>query len=216
MQSQQAQEFITGICRRAPVIPVLVLRDLAHARPLAEALVAGGLPVLEVTLRSDAALEAITEMAQVEGAIVGAGTLLDAADVTAARRAGARFGVSPGATPALLQAAEDEALPLLPGAATASEAMALMQRGYRVQKFFPAAAAGGPAMLRALFGPMPQLRFCPTGGITAQTAAQYLALDNVLCVGGSWLAPEPLLAAGDWPAITALARAAAALPRGTG
>lgn len=199
------------ICALAPVVPVLVIEDVAHARPLAEALVAGGLPALEVTLRTPCALEAIRAMAEVAGGVVGAGTLLTPADVAAAKAAGARFGVSPGATPALLAAAEAEGLPLLPGAATASEVMALLERGYDMAKFFPAANIGGAPALKALAGPLPQMGFCPTGGIGAANAADYLALPNVLCVGGSWVAPAHLMAAGDWAEIQSLAKAASAL-----
>jgi 2-dehydro-3-deoxyphosphogluconate aldolase/(4S)-4-hydroxy-2-oxoglutarate aldolase len=213
MIPHQASDFTEALCRRAPVIPVLVIEDAASARPLAEALVAGGLPVLEVTLRTEAALDAIAEMARVEGGLVGAGTLLTPADVEAAQGAGARFGVSPGATPALLDAARAGDLPLLPGAATATEAMALLEKGYTVQKFFPAEAAGGARALAALASPLPRIRFCPTGGVTPANAAEYLALPNVLCVGGSWVAPKDKVAAGDWAAITALAAEAARLPR---
>lgn len=211
MTPHAASEFTESLCRRAPVIPVLVIEDAAHARPLAEALVAGGLPVLEVTLRTPAALDAIREMADVPGGIVGAGTLITPADVEAAQAAGARFGVSPGATPMLLDAARAGDLPLLPGAATATEAMVLLERGYSVQKFFPAEAAGGAAALKSLAAPLPQIRFCPTGGVTPANAADYLGLPNTLCVGGSWVAPKNKVAAGDWAAITELARAAAAL-----
>ena len=207
----EASRRLRALCARAPVIPVLVIEDAGTARPLAEALVAGGLPVLEVTLRTPAALEALAAMAEVPGAEVGAGTVLSPEDVTAARAAGARFAVSPGATPALLAAAEAEGLPLLPGAATASEAMALLARGYDVAKFFPAAKMGGPATLAALGGPLPQMAWCPTGGVTPETAPDYLGLDTVLCVGGSWIAPRALLDARDWPAIEARARAASAL-----
>ncbi|TCP42237.1 bifunctional 4-hydroxy-2-oxoglutarate aldolase/2-dehydro-3-deoxy-phosphogluconate aldolase [Rhodovulum marinum] len=211
MTPHAASEITEGLCRRAPVIPVLVIEDSRHARPLAEALVAGGLPVLEVTLRTPAALEAIREMASVEGGIVGAGTLITPDDVEAAQAAGARFGVSPGATPMLLDAARAGGLPLLPGAATATEAMALLEKGYRVQKFFPAEAAGGVAALKALASPLPQINFCPTGGIGPGNAGDYLALPNTLCVGGSWVAPRAMVAAGDWAGITALAREAATL-----
>ncbi|RBO54342.1 keto-deoxy-phosphogluconate aldolase [Rhodovulum sp. BSW8] len=213
MTPHAASEITEALCRKAPVIPVLVIEDAALARPLAEALVAGGLPVLEVTLRTPAALDAIREMAGVEGGVVGAGTLLTPADVEAATAAGARFGVSPGSTPALLDAARAGDLPLLPGAATASEAMALLEKGYSVQKFFPAETAGGAAALKALASPLPQIRFCPTGGVSLANAASYLGLPNVLCVGGSWVAPKEKVAAGDWDAIVALAREAAALPR---
>lgn len=211
MTPHAASDVTEALCRRAPVIPVLVIEDAAHARPLAEALVAGGLPVLEVTLRTPAALDAIRDMVRVAGCIVGAGTLITPDDVEAAQKAGARFGVSPGATPMLLDAARSGDLPLLPGAATATEAMALLERGYTVQKFFPAEAAGGVAALKALAGPLPQIRFCPTGGIGPTNAADYLALPNTLCVGGSWVAPKDRVAAGDWAAITALAAAAARL-----
>lgn len=214
MTPHEASKRTEELCRLAPVIPVLVIDDAAKARPLAEALVRGGLPVLEVTLRTPAALEAIAEMAKVEGGVVGAGTLLSAADVRAAKEAGARFGVSPGATDALLDACRaEEGMPLLPGAATATEAMALLERGYTVQKFFPAEAAGGTKALRAIGAPIPQVRFCPTGGVTLKNAPDYLALSNTLCVGGSWVAPKDLVEAEDWDAITALAAEAAALPR---
>lgn len=202
-----------AICRLAPVVPVLVIDDLSHAKPLAEALVAGGLPALEVTLRTPAALDAIRAMAEVTGGVVGAGTLLTAADVKAAKAAGAKFGVSPGATDRLIAACEDEELPLLPGAATASEIMALLERGYTVQKFFPAEQAGGAAYLKSIGSPIPQVSFCPTGGISLKLAPDYLALKNILCVGGSWVAPKEAMARGDWAAITTLAREAAALSR---
>jgi 2-dehydro-3-deoxyphosphogluconate aldolase / (4S)-4-hydroxy-2-oxoglutarate aldolase len=208
-QSQAAR----AICLAAPVVPVLVIQDLAHAAPLARALVAGGLPALEVTLRTPCALDAIRAMADVPGGIVGAGTLLTPADVRAARAAGARFGVSPGASPALIEACAEQGLPLLPGAATATEIMALLEQGYSVQKFFPAQQAGGAGYLRAIGGPIPQVSFCPTGGIGLATAPDYLALANILCVGGSWVAPEAALQQGDWARITDLARNAAALPR---
>ena len=213
MPPHQASDATLAWCRLAPVIPVLVIRDAAQALPLARALVAGGLPVLEVTLRTPAALKAIEAMAGVDGAVVGAGTVLTPADAQAAQAAGAVFAVSPGATERLLEACESRALPLLPGAATATEAMRLLERGYTTQKFFPAEVAGGTAALRALGGPLPQIAFCPTGGVSPANAPGYLALANVACVGGSWLAPADLLAAGDWDAITALARAAAQLPR---
>lgn len=198
----------------APIIPVLVIDDLAHARPLAEALVAGGLPALEVTLRTPCALDAIRAMAAVPGGVVGAGTLLTPEDVRAAKAAGARFGVSPGATPRLLAACADEGLPLLPGAATASEVMALYELGYDMLKFFPAEAAGGAPALKAIGAPIPQVSFCPTGGVTPQNAPAYLSLPNVICAGGSWVAPKSACAAGDWAAIEALARAAAGLRAG--
>ncbi len=200
-QSRHAAE----VCRLAPVVPVLVIDDLAHARPLAEALVKGGLPALEVTLRTPAALDAIRAMAEVPGGMVGAGTLLTPADVKAAKAAGARFGVSPGATDRLIAACEDEGLPLLPGAATASEIMALLEKGYTVQKFFPAEQAGGAAYLKSIGSPIPQVSFCPTGGISLKIAPDYLALKNILCVGGSWVAPKEAMASGNWARITELA-----------
>ena len=206
-QSRRAAE----ICRLAPVVPVLVIDELAHADPLARALVAGGLPALEVTLRTPVALDAIRAMAAVPGGVVGAGTLLTPADVKAAKAAGAMFGVSPGATPRLLEACAEYDLPLLPGAATASEVMALLELGYTVQKFFPAEAAGGAAFLKSIGGPIPQVSFCPTGGISLKNALDYLGLANILCVGGSWVAPKALMAKGDWAGITTLAHEAAGL-----
>jgi 2-dehydro-3-deoxyphosphogluconate aldolase/(4S)-4-hydroxy-2-oxoglutarate aldolase len=213
MTPHHASETTLTLCRMAPVIPVLVIRDPAHAAPLARALVAGGLPVLEVTLRTPAALEVIAEMARIPGAVVGAGTVLSPADVRNVMAAGAGFAVAPGATDRLLDACEERGLPILPGAATATEAMVLLERGYSTQKFFPAEVAGGAAGLRALASPLPQITFCPTGGIGPANAADYLRLPNVACVGGSWVAPADLIAAGDWDAIEALARTAAALPR---
>lgn len=214
MTPAEASAASERLCRLAPIIPVLVVEDAAHAAPLAEALVSGGLPVLEVTLRTPAALDVIREMSRVPGGHVGAGTLLTPADVEAALEAGATFGVSPGATDRLLDACEANGLPLLPGAATATEAMALLERGYTVQKFFPAEASGGAAALKAIGAPIPQVRFCPTGGVTLANAASYLSLPNVLCAGGSWVAPMDAVAAGDRNRITALAAEAAALPRG--
>ena len=211
MTPQEASRRTRELCGLAPVIPVLVVEDAGKARPLAEALVAGGLPVLEVTLRTPAALEAIRAMAEVPGGHVGAGTLISAEDVRAAKAAGATFGVSPGATDALLAACEDEGLPLLAGAATASEAMRLLARGYDMLKFFPAEASGGAAALKALAGPLPQISFCPTGGVSPGNAGAYLTLSTVPCVGGSWIAPADLVAAGDWGAIEAKAREAAGL-----
>jgi len=202
-----------SLCRLAPVIPVLVIDDIRHAAPLARALIAGGLPVLEVTLRTSCAIEAIAEIARIPGARVGAGTVLSGHDAARARAAGAEFAVSPGATPALISACVAQGLPLLPGAASATEVMVLMETGYRTLKFFPAEAAGGVAMLQALRSPLPQASFCPTGGITAENAPAYLNLQNVACVGGSWVAPSGLMNAGDWPGITRLARAASSLQR---
>ncbi|WP_103333684.1 bifunctional 4-hydroxy-2-oxoglutarate aldolase/2-dehydro-3-deoxy-phosphogluconate aldolase [Pseudotabrizicola formosa] len=199
------------VCRLAPVVPVLVIDDLAHARPLAEALVAGGLPALEVTLRTACALDAIRVMAEVPGGVVGAGTLLTRADVKAAKEAGATFGVSPGATEALLDACAEFDLPLLPGAVTASEVMRLLEKGYTVQKFFPAEQSGGAAFLKSIGAPIPQVSFCPTGGISLKNAADYLSLKNILCVGGSWVAPKEAMAKGDWATVTTLAAEARAL-----
>lgn len=212
MTSQETrQTALESTLQLAPVVPVVVIHELAHAVPLARALVAGGTPAIEVTLRTPVALDAIRAIAaEVEGAHVGAGTVLTARDLEATARAGARFAVSPGATPALLDAADDSDTPLLPGAATASEVMTLLERGYTLQKCFPAAALGGLAMLRSWAGPLPAARFCPTGGIRVANAGDYLALPNVICVGGSWLAPRDLVEAGDWDGIRALAKAAAA------
>ncbi len=192
---------------------MLVVDDPKTAAPLANALVAGGLPALEVTLRTPAALEAITEMSKVEGGVVGAGTLMTPADVIAAKNAGALFGVSPGATDRLLDACEDAELPLLPGAATATEAMRLLERGYSMLKFFPAEASGGAPALKAIGAPIPQISFCPTGGVSPSNAESYLSLPNVICAGGSWVAPKDKVAAGDWSGIEALARDASQLPR---
>ncbi|MFM2319927.1 MAG: 2-dehydro-3-deoxyphosphogluconate aldolase/4-hydroxy-2-oxoglutarate aldolase [Pseudomonadota bacterium] len=199
------------LCQQVAVIPVLVVKESSHAKPLAEALVAGGLRVLEVTLRTPAALEVIRLMSEVPNSQVGAGTVLTRADLKAAKAAGAQFAVSPGATADLVKAAADEGLPLLPGASTASEVMRLLEWGLDTLKFFPAEAAGGVPMLKSLYGPLPKVMFCPTGGITEQTATNYLALPNVMCVGGSWVTPDHLVQAGDWAAIQALAQAAQAL-----
>ena len=211
MTPAEQSRLAAEICRMAPVVPVLVIDDLARAKKLAEALVAGGLPALEVTLRTSVALDAIRVMAEVPGGRVGAGTLLTPADVKAAKAAGATFGVSPGVTERLLDACAEQGLPLLPGAATASEIMALLEMGYTVQKFFPAEQAGGAAYLKSVGSPIPQVRFCPTGGISLKNAPAYLGLANILCVGGSWVAPKEAVARGDWAAITALAAEARAL-----
>jgi 2-dehydro-3-deoxyphosphogluconate aldolase/(4S)-4-hydroxy-2-oxoglutarate aldolase len=200
------------LCSRVRVIPVLVVEELEHAVPMARALAGGGLSVLEVTLRSACALDAIQAMREaVPEATVGAGTVLTPADVKACQAAGAQFAVSPGATPALLDAVEESGLPLLPGAATPTEIMALGARGYDTLKFFPAEAAGGVAMLKALAGPLPGMAFCPTGGISPANAPDYLALPNVLCVGGSWVVPKDTVARGDWPKVAELAREATLL-----
>lgn len=210
----QAQSLAAHrIAALAPIIPVLVVNDPAHALPLATALVAGGLPALEVTLRTPCALEVIAEMAKVEGGVVGAGTLLTSEDVENAKAAGATFGVAPGATAHLIDACTANQLPLLPGAATASEVMFLFEQGYDLMKFFPAEAAGGAPLLKAVGAPIPQVSFCPTGGVTLANAPGYLSLPNVVCAGGSWVAPKAAVEAGDWDTIEALAREAAALKR---
>ena len=207
---------LNAVLGAAPVVPVLTVEDARQAVPLARALVAGGLPAIEVTLRTPAALEAIRAIkGEVEGALVGAGTVLDAAQLEVAADLGCAFAVSPGASPGLLDAADLSTLPLLPGVATAGEAMTLMERGYRLLKFFPAKPAGGPGFLKALAAPLPALRFCPTGGIDGASAPAYLALPNVICVGGGWLAPAAAVAANAWDEIGTLARTAAAL-RGCG
>ncbi|MER2624491.1 MAG: bifunctional 4-hydroxy-2-oxoglutarate aldolase/2-dehydro-3-deoxy-phosphogluconate aldolase [Accumulibacter sp.] len=203
---------VLEIMRVSPVIPVIVIDNLAQAVPLAKALVAGGVRVLEVTLRTPVALAAIRVIArEVPEAIVGVGTLTRPEEFTEARDAGACFGVSPGLTPVLIEAARESGLPLLPGVMTPSEVIAARLAGFRELKLFPAQQAGGIGMLQALTGPFPDVTFCPTGGITAETAPDYLALPNVACVGGSWLTPKAALAAGDWEAVTALVRQAVAL-----
>ncbi|MBU6260055.1 MAG: bifunctional 4-hydroxy-2-oxoglutarate aldolase/2-dehydro-3-deoxy-phosphogluconate aldolase [Burkholderiales bacterium] len=197
-----------------PVIPVIVIQRVADAVPLARALVAGGVRVLEVTLRTPAGLGAIEAIArEVPEALVGAGTIRSAADARAAKDAGSVFGVSPGYTAAVGAACRAAGLPLLPGVATAGEVMAAQADGIDFLKFFPASAAGGIPLLKALAGPFPDVAFCPTGGITVETAPQFLALPNVKVCGGSWLTPQDAVDAGDWGRITALARAATALRR---
>lgn len=199
------------IAALAPIIPVLVVEEAAQARPLAQALVDGGLPALEVTLRTPVALEVIAEMARVEGGVVGAGTLLTPQDVENAKAAGAQFGVSPGATAKLIDACVANELPLLPGAVTATEVMALYEQGFDMLKFFPAEASGGAPALKAIGAPIPQVAFCPTGGVSPQNAKTYLGLPNVICAGGSWVAPKAAVTSGNWAEITRLARDAAAL-----
>jgi 2-dehydro-3-deoxyphosphogluconate aldolase/(4S)-4-hydroxy-2-oxoglutarate aldolase len=213
MTPKEATAYARQICGLAPVIPVLVVRDVAHAVPLAEALVKGGLPVLEVTLRTPVALEVIRAMSLVPGGVVGAGTLLTPADVRAAKEAGALFGVSPGVTDALVAACEAEDLPLLGGVATVGEAMRMLERGYEVCKFFPAEANGGAPALKSFAGPLPQVSFCPTGGVTLKNAPDYLKLPNVLCVGGSWVAEASLLDGERWDEVTRLAAEASKLER---
>lgn len=206
---------ILEIMRSSPVIPVIAIDDPSHAVPLAKALVAGGIRVLEVTLRTAYGLDAIRAISeQVPDAIVGVGTLTAPDEFAAARDAGAVFGVSPGLTQALIAAAKSSGLPLLPGVMTPSEAMQAREAGFYQLKLFPAVPAGGIGMLNGLAGPLGDLIFCPTGGVSQENAAQFLALKNVACVGGSWLTPKDALQAGDWARITALAKAASALSLG--
>lgn len=203
---------LIDIMRTSPVIPVIAIDDLDHAVPLARALVAGGIRVLEVTLRTAHGLAAIRAMAeQVPDAIVGVGTLTQPEEFAAARDAGAVFGVSPGLTPALVAAAKSSGLPLLPGVMTPSEVMAAREQGFRQLKLFPAVPAGGVGMLNAIAGPLGDIMFCPTGGISIDNAPQFLACRNVACVGGSWLTPKEAMQAGDWARITELAAAASGL-----
>jgi 2-dehydro-3-deoxyphosphogluconate aldolase/(4S)-4-hydroxy-2-oxoglutarate aldolase len=209
--TQPDTRTIDEILSKAPVIPVLVIEDVAHAVELGRALVRGGLPVLEVTLRTDAALEAVRRMAaEVEGAIVGVGTVIEPAQLAASVAAGARFAVSPGLTPRLAEEAAGAPIPLLPGAMTPSEIMQAREWGYRRLKLFPADVAGGVSMLKALAGPLPDLRFCPTGGVKLSQLGDYLRLPNVMCVGGSWVAPREAVMAGAWSEITRLASEAVA------
>ena len=205
-------EKLLAILKAQPVVPVLIVDDAKSAVPLARALVAGGLKAIEITMRTPAALDAIRAVAaEVEGANVGAGTILSAKDWGAAVAAGSTFIVSPGVTRGILDAANASDVPILPGAATASEVMALREEGVEVMKFFPAEQAGGAAYLKALSSPLAGTLFCPTGGVSLKNAKDYLSLPNVVCVGGSWVAPKELVAAGDWAGITRLAREAAAL-----
>lgn len=209
LQSQKTR----ALCQLAPVIPVIVIKDASRAADLARALVSGGLPVLEVTLRSDAALDAIRAMAQVAGGHVGAGTVLTPDDAKRARDAGATFAVSPGLTDPLITACSEVGLPLLPGAVTASEVMRASDAGFDMLKFFPAEASGGAPALKSLAGPLPRISFCPTGGVSPGNARSYLDLPNVTCVGGSWIVTDEDMAAGNWQAIEARARDAALLRR---
>ena len=210
----QARFTALQVMQDASVIPVIVLNDVAHAVPMARALVAGGIRMLEVTLRTPQALACMEAIAkEVPDAVVGAGTVRSAADAKAAANAGAKFAVSPGYTAAVGQACRDQGLSLLPGVATGSEIMMAQEDGYTELKFFPAMQAGGPAMLKAWGGPFFDVRFCPTGGVTPQNAKEFLSLSNVACVGGSWLVPAEALAQGDWARIEALAREASQLPR---
>lgn len=205
-------EDLRPIVTLAPVIPVVVIEDVGQAVPLARALVAGGLKAIEITLRTAAAIPAIEAIAgEVEGAIVGAGTVLSKGQLVAAARAGARFVVSPGINDDLMKAADDSPVPWMPGSATPSEAMRLMDDGYTIQKFFPAEQSGGIRYLKALSAPLPAVSFCPTGGVDAKNAGDYLALDNVVCVGGSWVTPKEALRGGDFARIETLAREASKL-----
>jgi 2-dehydro-3-deoxyphosphogluconate aldolase / (4S)-4-hydroxy-2-oxoglutarate aldolase len=209
-----AQLKALDVMQDAPVIPVIVLHDVNHAVPMARALVAGGIRMLEVTLRTPVALQCIERIAQeVPEAVAGAGTVRTPAEAQAAARAGARFAVSPGFTHSVGQACRDEGLPLLPGVATGSEIMMAVEAGYTELKFFPAMQAGGPAMLKAWSGPFFDVKFCPTGGVSESNAKEFLSLPNVVCVGGSWLVPNDALAQGDWQRITVLAAAAAQTTR---
>ncbi|WP_396430076.1 bifunctional 4-hydroxy-2-oxoglutarate aldolase/2-dehydro-3-deoxy-phosphogluconate aldolase [Limnohabitans sp.] len=202
------------VMQDAPVIPVIVLNDVAHAVPMARALLAGGIRMLEVTLRTPQALACMEAIAkEVPGAVVGAGTVRSPADAAAAAKAGAQFAVSPGYTKAVGQACRDHGLSLLPGVATGSEIMMAQEDGYTELKFFPAMQAGGPAMLKAWSGPFFDVKFCPTGGVTPGNAADFFSLSNVACVGGSWLVPADALAQGDWARIEALAREACQIQR---
>lgn len=205
------QDGLAEILKQSRIVAVLVIDALEEAVPLAEALVAGGVKLIEITLRSRSAPAAIEAIASnVKGAIVGAGTVLTAAQFAEAEKRGCRFAVSPGATPELLAAAAKSALPWLPAAATVTEMMRLREEGYLLQKFFPAEASGGTALLKSVASPFPDLRFCPTGGIDEGNAPKYLALPNVLCVGGSWVAPAPLLKSRDWKAVRDYAQKASA------
>lgn len=208
----EKQSQLEALMKAAPVIPVVIVDDPKKAVLMARALVAGGLPAIEVTLRTARALECLSAIASdVEGAIPGAGTVLDASQIAAVENAGAKFMVSPGVSSKLLDAADDGPLPLLPGTATASEMMQLGERGYVHVKFFPASLAGGAPYLKAVSSPLPRFRICPTGGISLANATDYLALPNVLCVGGSWVAPKNLIDDDDWEGIEKLAKEAAAL-----
>jgi 2-dehydro-3-deoxyphosphogluconate aldolase/(4S)-4-hydroxy-2-oxoglutarate aldolase len=210
-QGNKMTMTLLEIMRTSSVIPVIAIDDPEHAVPLARALVAGGIRVLEVTLRTKHGLAAIRAMSEVPGAIVGVGTLTRPEEFAAARDAGAVFGVSPGLTAALVAAAKSSGLPLLPGVMTPGEVMAARENGFQQLKLFPAVPAGGIGMLNAIYGPLPDVTFCPTGGISQETASQFLALKNVACVGGSWLTPKDAIAAGNWDRITEIAKAASGL-----
>jgi 2-dehydro-3-deoxyphosphogluconate aldolase/(4S)-4-hydroxy-2-oxoglutarate aldolase len=208
----QEKPMTQSLLNRVPVIPVVVVEDVDHAVPIARALVAGGLPVIELTLRTPVALDAIERIAgEVPEIFLGAGTIVEPGQAKQAASAGAQFLVSPGSTPTLLQAMTDSGLPHLPGVATVSEILTALEAGYSELKFFPAEAAGGASYLKSVSSPIPAARFCPTGGISTTNAHQYLALPNVGCVGGSWITPSDVVASGNWARITELAAAAATL-----
>ena len=210
--TREYQKGLAEALKLAPVVPVMVIENVEDAVPLARALVKGGLPVLEITLRTAKAMDCIRAIiAEVEGAIVGSGTVLTPEQLRDSYKLGCKFAVSPGSTGRLLGAAEDYEIALLPGGVTASECMALLEWGYAIQKFFPAEPAGGTAYLSSLASPLPQISFCPTGGITPEKAVSYLKLSNVITVGGSWMAPKSLVAAKDWAGIEKLAAVAAKL-----
>jgi 2-dehydro-3-deoxyphosphogluconate aldolase / (4S)-4-hydroxy-2-oxoglutarate aldolase len=212
MMSNNPQKGLEAALKKAAVVPVMVIEDVKQAVPLARALVKGGLPVLEITLRTEAAMDCIRAIkAEVEGAIIGAGTVITPQQLRECEKLGCEFAVSPGCTGKLLSEAEDRNIAMLPGGVTASECMALLEWGYTIQKFFPAEPAGGSAYLSSLASPLPQIKFCPTGGITPELAPKYLKLSNVITIGGSWMAPKNLVAAGDWTAIENLAREASRL-----
>lgn len=210
---KDANRINREICEVAPVIPVLTVENVEIAKPLAQALVAGGLPTLEVTLRTPCALDVIQAMSEVEGATVGAGTLITPQDVKNAKDAGAKFGVSPGSTNTLIAACEEYNLPIIGGVSTVSEAMCMLEKGYDFVKCFPAQASGGASALKAIGGPLPQISFCPTGGISPQNVESYLALSNVVCVGGSWVSPKDLIEGQKWDKIQELASHASTLKK---
>ena len=212
--TKEYQKGLAAALKLAPVVPVMVIENVEDAVPLARALVKGGLPVLEITLRTAKAMDCIRAIiAEVEGAIVGAGTVLTPEQLRDCDRLGCKFAVSPGSTGRLLGAAEDHDIALLPGGVTASECMALLEWGYTIQKFFPAEPAGGLPYLASLAAPLPQIRFCPTGGITPEKAVAYLKLSNVITIGGSWMAPKKMIEAKDWATLETLAAEAAGLAR---
>ncbi len=208
MKPNDSSEWLRNVCADFPVMPVLTVKDPDVAAPLAEALAAGGIRVIEVTLRTPNATDAIRSMAARPDCLAGAGTLLTPADAAEAKEAGAAFGVSPGSTPELIKTCVNIGLPLLPGAVTPTEIMRLVDQGFDFLKFFPAGPSGGPAALNAIAGPFPQVKFCPTGGVSPENAGSYLSLANVVCVGGSWIAPPSAIEREDWASIRRAARKA--------